>query len=106
MFAVIAEEHPEIPLERISRIHLQVGEISNAEPLALQSAFEALAETEPEYGHIHLQITQTPILIYCDSCQKTAPVHQYRFVCECGNPSTRIVQGNELLVREIEFESD
>ena len=106
MFGVIAETHPEIPLERISRIHLQVGEISNAEPLALQSAFEALAEVEPEYAHIELQITQTPILIYCESCRKNVPVQHYRFVCDCGTPSTRIVQGDELLVREIEYEAE
>lgn len=103
IFATLEEQYPEIPPEHLQCIYLQVGELSNVEPIALQNAFEAVKETDVRYQNIMLEITVTPVLIYCDACDKTIGIKNYHFVCSCGKPSKKLVQGDELLITRIEY---
>ncbi|MDX2134790.1 MAG: hydrogenase maturation nickel metallochaperone HypA [Saprospiraceae bacterium] len=105
IFATIEAQHPDIPPENILCIYLQVGELSNVEPMAMQNAFKAVQENDTRYPHARLDITVTPVLIYCDDCKKTSGIKNYHFVCRCGKPSKKIVQGDELLISRIEYES-
>lgn len=89
--------------EQIERIYLQVGELSNVEPIAMQNAFEAVIEDDTRYRHAQLSITVTPVLIYCSDCKKTCGIQNYHFICSCGKPSKEIVQGDELLITKVEF---
>ncbi len=103
IFATIEAQHPDIAPECIQRIYLQVGELSNVEPIAMQNAFEAVIENDTRLQHATLEITVTPVLIYCDDCDKTSGIKNYHFVCPCGKPSKKIVQGDELLITRIEY---
>jgi hydrogenase nickel incorporation protein HypA/HybF len=82
---------------------MQLGELSNVQPIALQNAFEAVIEDDIRYGQAQLDITVTPVLIYCDACQKTTGIKDYHFVCTCGKPSKQMVQGDEVLITKVEF---
>lgn len=104
MFYTIEEQFPELAPENIQCIYLQLGELSNVDPIAMRNAFEAVIEDDGRYRHIRLDITVTPILIYCDDCKKTSGIKDYRFVCGCGKPSKNIVQGDELLITKVQFE--
>ena len=103
IFASIEAEHPDIAPEALQCIYLQVGELSNVEPIALQNAFEAVIENDSRYQHTELKIQVTPVLIYCEDCDKTIGIKNYHFVCSCGKPSKKIVQGDELLITRIEY---
>jgi hydrogenase nickel incorporation protein HypA/HybF len=103
IFLTIEEQHPELQPENLLSIHLQIGELSNVEPVAMQNAFEAVVETDQRYRDAKLLITVTPILIYCDACDKTTGISDYHFVCTCGKPSKNIVQGDEMLITKIEY---
>lgn len=103
IFHTIEEQYPALPPEKIRCIYLKVGELSNVAPIALQSAFEAVVENDVRYRHAQLDIVVTPILIFCDICQKTSGIKNYHFVCPCGQPSKNIVQGDELLLTKVEF---
>jgi hydrogenase nickel incorporation protein HypA/HybF len=70
----------------------------------MQNAFDAVLAEEPKYKKTSLNVTVLPILIYCDACKATTEVKQYKFVCECGNPSNNVIQGEELLISKVEFE--
>lgn len=103
IFHTIEEQFPEAHPETVRGIYLQIGELSNVEPLALQSAFVAVVENDARYRHAELHITMTPVLIYCDVCQKASGIKNYHFICPCGKPSKNIVQGDELLLTKVAF---
>jgi hydrogenase nickel incorporation protein HypA/HybF len=103
MFLTIEEQFPDVSPARVRCIYLTLGELSNVEPIAMQSAFEAVILDDTRYGHVRLEITVTPILIYCSDCQKTVGVKDYRFVCDCGKPSREVVQGDEVVISGVEL---
>lgn len=98
------EEEFSTDLDRIRGIYLKAGLLSNVQPILMQNAFAAVLEDEPRYQQTTLHVEVLPILIYCDTCDKTTEVQQYKFVCSCGKPSRCVVQGEELLISKVEFE--
>jgi len=102
IFKMLEEEFPG-RVEKLSRIQLKAGMLSNVQPILMQNAFEAVVEDEPKYAGIKLEVEVLPILIYCDDCDKTTEVLNYRFVCDCGKPSKNIIQGEELMISQVEF---
>lgn len=93
-------------MQAITRIQLKAGLLSNVQPILMQNAFEAVVADEPQYQHIRLQVEVLPILVRCDRCHEISEVHQYRFVCACGEPCRNIIQGEELLISEVEFDNE
>ena len=87
----------------ISRIQLKAGLLSNVQPVLMKNAFNAVIEDEPNYAGIELEVEVLPILIFCDECNKATEVSNYRFICDCGRPSKKIVQGEELMISQVEF---
>ncbi|MCU0324255.1 MAG: hydrogenase maturation nickel metallochaperone HypA [Spirosomaceae bacterium] len=102
IFRTLEDEFKE-DFDRIGKIYLKAGLLSNVQPILMQNAFDAVLEDEPQYRNKSLEVEVLPILIYCDDCQKTTEVQQYRFVCGCGKPSRNVVQGEELLISKVEF---
>ena len=93
-------------IDRVRGIHLTVGILSNVQPILMQNAFTAVLEDEPVYSKTTLHVNVLPVLIYCDDCDKTSEVSNYKFVCSCGKPCRNIVQGEELLISKVEFEEE
>jgi hydrogenase nickel incorporation protein HypA/HybF len=93
---------------RVRSIRLKIGPLANVEPLLLQSAFDAVREAgESPYAAARLDLEQVPIIVRCDACEKDSEVQQYRFVCaHCGKPSAQVVQGNELLIAQVELSEE
>lgn len=102
IFRTLEEEFPN-DIERLCSICLTVGELSNVQPILIQNAFQAVVADIPRYRHVQLKVEWLPILIYCQTCDKTSEVHNYRFVCSCGEPSRQVVQGEELTISSVEF---
>ncbi len=90
----------------LTDIHLRVGQLSGVEPVLLQSAFEAVVNSEFAARTLRLHIEVLPTMIRCPVCDQTTEVVQMRFVCgHCQRPCSHIVQGNELLISRIETQS-
>lgn len=102
IFKTLEDEFPG-EIERVRSIYLTVGLLSNVQPILMENAFAAVLEDEPRYNKSSLHVEVLPVLIYCDDCDATTEVLQYRFVCSCGKPSRKIVQGEELLITKVEF---
>ena len=102
IFKTLEAEFPD-RISKLTRIRLKAGLLSNVQPILIQNAFEAVAEDEIRYAGIKLEVEILPILIFCDECGKTSQVVNYRFVCECGKPSRNIIQGEELMISQVEF---
>jgi hydrogenase nickel incorporation protein HypA/HybF len=105
IFKTLEDEFPG-EMERVRLIHLSVGLLSNVQPLLMQSAFQAVLEDEPVYNKTSLEIEVLPVLINCSKCGKITEVKNYKFVCSCGEPGRNIIQGEELLIKMVEFADD
>lgn len=105
IFRTLEEEFPG-KMETIRGIFLDVGLLADIQPLLMESAFNAVLEDNPLYKNTSLTVRVLPILIFCEDCNKTSEVSNYTFVCSCGKPSRNIVQGQELLIRKVEFSDE
>lgn len=98
-----AEFGPE-RLPQVTAIHLQVGKMSNVEPILMRNAFWAVLEDNPAFAHMSLEMDVTPILIECPQCRTQTEVTNYVFRCRsCETPTNNIISGTELLIHKVEF---
>jgi hydrogenase nickel incorporation protein HypA/HybF len=102
IFRTLEDQFPG-QLDSVRTIHLSVGLLSNVQPILMQNAFQAVLEDEPAYNKASLEVEVLPVLIHCSDCGKITEVQQYRFVCSCGKPSRNVIQGEELLIKKVEF---
>jgi hydrogenase nickel incorporation protein HypA/HybF len=92
--------------EQIRGIHLKVGLLSNIQPILMHNAFDAVRLDEPRYSRASLHVEVLPVQIYCGTCDLISEIENYRFCCHrCGRPMTKLVQGEELLISQVEFDS-
>jgi hydrogenase nickel incorporation protein HypA/HybF len=102
VFETLQETYPD-KFERITKVQIEAGLLSNIQPILIQSAFEALIVEEPALSAIELEVLLLPIIAHCDACDEDFEVKRHKFVCECGTPSKNIVQGEELQISRVEF---
>jgi hydrogenase nickel incorporation protein HypA/HybF len=98
----IAQQHNALAIFRIT---LDIGPLSGVEPALLQAAFPiACAGTVAE--NALLEITEIPVTVECNSCRKTSTVSTSDLTCQhCGNWQTRLVSGDEMLLKRIEMDT-
>lgn len=103
IFKTLEDEFPG-QIDKVRGIHLNVGLLSNVQPILMQNAFEAILLDEPKFSKASLHVKVLPVLVHCDDCHKDSEVQQYKFACAaCGKPSKNIIQGEELLISKVEF---
>lgn len=102
IFSTLQEAYPD-RYQDISKVLIEAGLLSNIQPILIQNAFEALMHDEPSLADVELEVRLLPIIAHCDKCQKDFEVLQHRFICSCGMPSKKIVQGEELQISKVEF---
>lgn len=104
IFDTLKEAYPD-RYEQISKINIEAGLLSNVQPILIQNAFEAYILDDERFKNTELEVVQLPIIAHCQKCKKDFEVHFHRFVCECGEPSTTIVQGEELRINKVTFKN-
>jgi hydrogenase nickel incorporation protein HypA/HybF len=102
VFNTLLEAYP-TKFDRISKVQVEAGLLSNIQPILIQNAFEALIVEEPDLAYIELEVVQLPIIAHCQACDKGFEVIRHKFVCACGMPSKKIIQGEELQISKVEF---
>lgn len=86
---------------RVSRVTLEIGQLSAVLPDAIQFCFEVCCQGTPLEGAT-LEIIDIPGLGRCRRCGAEVPLEQPFGLCECGSVDLDIVQGNELTVKALE----
>ncbi len=90
---------------RVTKVKLQVGRLTNAEPDALDFAFQAFAAGTPMEGAV-LEIELVPLAGCCKECAREFEIEGLVFYCpECKSPSIHIVRGRELVLESLEVEA-
>ncbi|MHC5353521.1 hydrogenase maturation nickel metallochaperone HypA/HybF [Myroides sp. LJL115] len=98
------EENYQAKVEDIVKIEITAGLLSNVQPILIQNAFNAfLQDNVQKYKDMDLEVVVQDIVAHCKVCQKDFKVEYHRFVCPCGEPSSTIVQGDELFISKVIF---
>lgn len=89
----------------ITDIHVNIGPLSGVEWPLLQRAFPlAAAGTVADGAKLHLR--KTPIRVRCSICDAETEAEVNKLVCgHCGEWRTRLVSGDELVLRTVEMQS-
>ncbi len=88
---------------RIRRVTLQLGEVSGVVESYLQDCWEwAAAKSELLPGAV-LTVETIPAVTVCEDCGQQYPTVQFGRTCpHCQSPRTHLLQGHEMLIKEIE----
>lgn len=88
---------------RIRRVTLQLGEVSGVVESYLQDCWKwAAAKSELLPGAV-LTVETIPAVTVCEDCGQQYPTVQFgRTRPHCRSPRTHLLQGHEMLIKEIE----
>ena len=102
LLQLIVEQQKEHQFNRVSRIHLVIGEFSTVVPEALEFSFEIVSQGTVAEG-AEIVIRTLPLVLKCHACGSEFETEPYMFVCpQCGSTEVEIVSGNELNIESIE----
>ena len=102
IFSTLEETYSESH-EKIVKVEIEAGLLSNIQPILIQNAFEAICVEEPHLRQVELEVRVLPIVAFCSQCNQDFEVKFHRFVCPCGTPSKKITQGEELQIAKVDF---
>jgi hydrogenase nickel incorporation protein HypA/HybF len=99
--AKIAARHGASAVERVT---LEVGRLSGVEPELLARAFE-IARVGTCAAQAVLSMEVLEIRVCCADCGAASRVQPNRLLCAaCGGYRTRVLEGEELLLRAVELQ--
>lgn len=101
---IIQEQAKAHGAKRVHKVELLVGVLSGVEPHLLQLAFETFKEgTIAESAQ--MVIHQEKLSVYCFDCEREYEKEELNAQCpQCGSLNTRMVKGQELLLKSLELE--
>ena len=100
----LESELEEEQFQNVREVHLKVGVLSCVEPKILEHIFKYVIQEGPFYK-CSLYTDLVEVLAACEYCNRNFKVENYRFVCpECDQPSSIIIEGNELTIYRIILE--
>lgn len=96
----IAEENQ---VEGISKVILELGEVSAVMEDYLRSCWQWAAKKRTLFEQAELVVETLPAITYCEGCKQTYPTVEYGKICpHCQSQNTWLMQGNEFNIKEIE----
>jgi hydrogenase nickel incorporation protein HypA/HybF len=91
---------------RVTRVHVQVGQLRQVVPSALEFSFSLCAEGTPVKGAT-LDIEQVAIEVICRSCGSESSPEGFPLTCAaCGDFAVDVVAGEELQVQSLELDAE
>lgn len=104
VFDVIEDTLDQYQVRKVTQVKLKVGKLTNAEPEALQLAFEAYSKDTVCEG-ADLIVEVVPVKGRCRSCGYEFPVQEILFYCpKCQYSGIEVTAGEELLLESLEIE--
>ena len=90
--------------DKVLKVSLSVGVMTEAVEDALSFAFEALSEgTISENAELVITMVQPKSM--CEECGTSFTHDRFQVVCQnCGSPATRLIAGKELQIDSIEVD--
>lgn len=105
MFDILMKIAEENRLIKIEQVTLSVGKMRQIVPLAMETAFAAVAKDTIAEG-AKLVLEYIPIKMRCATCGEEFDVNASIYVCpKCGSSRLELLQGQELIIKNIEGEN-
>ena len=96
----IAEENN---VKRVASITVEIGEVSTVIPDLFEDCWNWAVKKETVLKDAGVKIERIPALTYCEDCKKEYGTLEYGKECPyCGSGRTYLLQGNEIIIKEIE----
>ena len=92
---------------RVTEVEVEVGDMRQVVPEALELAFKVVAEGSVVEG-AELRIVEEKVAAVCNACGcEFSPEIDASFVCpQCEQADARIVAGNDIILKSIVCEAD
>lgn len=91
--------------ERVRRVGVAVGALTDLDPDALGFGWEVIAAERPLLAGSVLEIRRVPVTVVCSACGQEGPARPPGVTCgACGSHDTRLMTGEELDVAEVELD--
>lgn len=91
---------------KVTSITLQIGPLSGVEAELLRDAFPIAAAGSVADG-AELLIESMPVRVLCSRCGAESEAKVNRLVCgQCGDYRTRVISGEEMLLKSLELERE
>ncbi len=87
----------------VKRVTLEIGQLTAVMPDAIRFCFDVCSQGTALAG-ASLEIIETPGLGRCRRCGWEIALDAPFGVCECGCQDLQIIQGEELLIKQLEME--
>lgn len=88
-------------LSEVSRIVLDVGEMSDVVPVYIEEAWKSVAPTT-KYPNAKMELNIIPAKAKCLSCGNEDFVKSFGLTCpKCDSESIKLVSGREFFIKEI-----
>ena len=90
-------------VKRVSAVTLQLGEVSGVVEHYLQDCWRWAADRSELLKGAQLRVETIPAQTLCESCGEIYPTVAHGKTCPaCGSEHTHLLQGSEMLIKEIE----
>jgi len=92
-------------VERVTRINMEVGEVSSVVPELFTDCFQWAKKKTKYLQQAELELIILEGVSYCQDCRQTYKTTEFAKKCPyCGSESTYLVTGSEINIRDIEVE--
>jgi hydrogenase nickel incorporation protein HypA/HybF len=92
---------------RVLKVEVELGEFSGVEPELFAGVFETFASCGGLIGGARLVMDIVATKILCRGCGEKSPLTDAAFYClACGSADVDVVEGNDIVLRSLEMESD
>ena len=90
-------------VKRVASITVEIGEVSTVIPDLFEDCWNWAVKKETVLKDAGVKIERIPALTYCEDCKKEYGTLEYGKECPyCGSDRTYLLQGNEIIIKEIE----
>ncbi len=87
----------------VTRVTLDLGEVSGVVPEFLQDAWKWAVKREPLMENATLEVEDIAAVTLCESCGAEYGTVEHGKTCPvCGSEATHLLRGREVMIREIE----
>lgn len=94
-------------VHRVNAVTLQLGEVSGVVEHYLQDCWRWAADRSELLKGAQLRVETIPARTLCESCGEIYPTVVHGKTCPiCGSEQTHLLQGSEMLIKEIEVPDD
>ena len=94
-------------VHRVNAVTLQLGEVSGVVEHYLQDCWRWAADRSELLKGAQLRVETIPARTLCEGCGEIYPTVVHGKTCPaCGSQQTHLLQGSEMLIKEIEVPDD